>query len=329
MDRRRRITGGAQIEIIYLLGKLLNNGFSLNNSIHCLGLKYPNLRYVFNKMTTSLNMGLSFSGNMRLLNLPEMMISQLELAEKNGLLKKVILQLGELMAIKNKQVKKIKLLMMYPLFIFMFLIMIIIFIKSFFTFDYKKSTLTFWLEFSDWFIIVAIVSSIIYLLFQFIIIRKSNEYTKVIRKIRLPIIGEIYRSYYEYNLLFSIGLIIKSGMKISDICEMKFSKKSSYFRIQKRLIHHLKLGGNIADFIRYNELMPKELEILTVSGLNHSDLGSEVLALAEIKYDETLEKVQKIITKIQPIVFGIIAILILNTYLKILVPVYGMMEGMY
>lgn len=324
-----KINKRKQSEIIYLLGKLLDNGFSLSNSIHCLKIKYTKLKPTFMKIEQGLASGQKLSTNLKLLQLSDMTIAQLELAEQNGLLKKVILQVGKLMAIKNKQSREIKLLMVYPIFIFAFLLIIIGFIKVFFTFDYQKTQMSIWLEMSDWLIVALVGGGIIFVLIQIINIKKASEYDAVLKKIRLPIFGTVFRNYYEYNLLFSIGMMIKSGMKVSDICEMEFKKDSAYFQIQNSLNTLLKEGQSISTFIEQNKLIPNELDILTDSGLNYLDLGSEILALAQIKYDETLEKSKKIITKIQPIVFGIIAILILNTYLKILVPVYGMMEGMY
>ncbi|MGR3741431.1 type II secretion system F family protein [Companilactobacillus sp. DQM5] len=325
----KKIKKNEQADILFTLGKLLNNGFSIASSIKCLKIKYNKYIKIFKKIECELQNGEKLTNSFKLLGLSEIIVSQLCIAEENGLLKSIVRQTGELLNIQNKQLKKIKLLMLYPIFIFCFLLVILVFIKLFFKFDYEPSFFSNCLNILDLVMAGVICGLVIISIYKLIKIKKSSSFEAINQKIKLPIVGKIYKLYCEYNLLFGIGSIIKNGLKVSDICKLSFSNNSLYENLRIKLNKELRKGVSLSDFIKDNRFIPNELDILLSYGANHVDLGNEILVLAQLKYDETMDELKKVTVKLQPLVFGIIAVLILITYLKILIPVYGMMEGMY
>ncbi|MDO1605054.1 type II secretion system F family protein [Lactobacillus sp. YT155] len=314
---------------MFTLGKLLENGFSLADSLFCLKLKYQSFRDVFNRFEKRLDNGEGLAKSFTAFRLSNLMISQLEIAEKNGLMKQSIKQIGELLKMQVKQLKKLQLLMLYPAFVFVFLLVIMALIKVFFRFDYELTQATIYLEIFDWALIGALIILILLSMYKLVKFKKLNDYQAVQQRINLPIVGSVFQKYYEYNLLFAIGLMIKSGLRISDIVKLDLTGNLVYQVLRDKLVAMLQKGQSLSQFIKQSNLIANELDVLVAAGLSHDQLGDEILILSQLKYDETLEKMQKLIVKIQPLVFIIIAILIINTYLKILLPVYGMMKGMY
>lgn len=318
-----------QADILFTLGKLLENGFSLADSLFCLKLKYQSFQDVFSRFERRLDNGEGLAKSFTAFRLSNLMISQLEIAEKNGLMRQTIKQIGELLKMQVKQLKKLQLLMLYPAFVFVFLLIIMALIKVFFRFDYELTQATVYLEIFDWALIGALIIIILLSVYKLVKFKKLDDYQAVQQRMNLPLVGSVFQKYYEYNLLFAIGLMIKSGLRISDIVKLDLTGNLVYQILRDKLVAMLQKGQSLSQFIKQSNLIANELDVLVAAGLSHDQLGDEILILSQLKYDETLEKMQKIIVKIQPLVFIIIAILIINTYLKILLPVYGMMKGMY
>ena len=57
------------------------------------------------------------------------------------------------------------------------------------------------------------------------------------------------------------------------------------------------------------------------------DLGNDLTALANILFQRLASRIERLLTLIQPIIFGIIAIVIVGLYLRLLLPIYHSMQG--
>ncbi|NUF98486.1 hypothetical protein GYW21_06865 [Lactobacillus mellis] len=74
--------------------------------------------------------------------------------------------------------------------------------------------------------------------------------------------------------------------------------------------------------------MPPEIDIALNLGHSNQQIALELQTIAEIKYQNLQQQLQKSINQIQPVLFLVVAGLILGTYLSILLPIYSMMKGM-
>ena len=71
-----------------------------------------------------------------------------------------------------------------------------------------------------------------------------------------------------------------------------------------------------------------ELKLIFYLGAGGEEMATDILLIAELKYQQTQASIKKLLRLVQPILFGVIAVFILIAYLMILLPVYGMMKGL-
>lgn len=94
------------------------------------------------------------------------------------------------------------------------------------------------------------------------------------------------------------------------------------FELGAELDRHLKQGKQIENFINKYSFIPSELTIFINKGQTDQQISKDLLIYSQTMYQRLLRKIDKLINMIQPILFLIIALIILAVYLSILLPMY-------
>lgn len=324
-----KISEDQQSQYLLLLGKLIKNGFSLKQSINCLRLISTKDK-IFKKIYEDLQNGEMISSSLRHLNLPPSIYNQIIIAQTNGNLQKVLLQSGSILQMKVKQKNKLKELLSYPFFILGFLLVMIVGMKIYVVPQLDMGSES---KYIDLFLKIFFGTIILIGLFSFIYanyLKRLSEFQAASHLIRLPIVGKVYLSFYQYILLQGLGLQVASGLNLREICSvnLSFSKGSLQENLAKKIESQLKIGISLSKMIEKDKFLPNELKSILQLGGNKSELAQDLILMSELKFDETQKYLKKILNLVQPIMFGIIALIIIATYLMVLLPVYGMMKGM-
>ncbi|GAQ02035.1 competence protein ComG [Companilactobacillus farciminis] len=123
---------------------------------------------------------------------------------------------------------------------------------------------------------------------------------------------------------------LASGMNFFIICESsnRFQKGSIQRYLGNKFIQELQQGKSLIQMIKEEPLLPDQLQVIIQAGESGPQLAQDLLLISELKFEETKQELKKLLNLVQPILFGIIAIVIVVTYLIVLMPIYGMMKGM-
>ncbi|MFD1472949.1 type II secretion system F family protein [Companilactobacillus mishanensis] len=123
---------------------------------------------------------------------------------------------------------------------------------------------------------------------------------------------------------------LSNGLSLRTIClqNQKFKSGSIQNVLATMILQDLNKGKSIREYIKQEKLLPVELDMIISLGGGMSELSQDLLLMSQLKFEETQQLLKKLLRMVQPILFGVIAIVILVTYLMILLPVYGMMKGM-
>lgn len=145
----------------------------------------------------------------------------------------------------------------------------------------------------------------------------------------LPIIGVIWRNYYHYMLIFDLAILVKNGLSFTQICQainkQRYGSVLSDLVMQVRL--HLHNGNDLVSFIEHTVLLPQELVLFINQGCSYQELGIALQFLAETQFRNLQQRLMKMLVWLQPLMFLLIALIIVAVYLSVLLPVYQMMEG--
>jgi len=325
----KKITSAQQAEYLLIISKLLRNGFSLSQSINCLRLLNTKDK-LFEKIQTDLKYGKMISQSLRHLQLPTVVFNQLVIAQNHGKIEMALEQTGQLLQTQAKQKNKLKELLAYPMFILGFLMTMLLGMKIYIVPQLEVASggqnIDLFLKILL-IVFLLVVISIGYFVFK---VKRKREYQRALTLVKLPIIGKIYLCFYQFLILQGLGMQLSSGMNLFEICESNshFQKDSIQAYLADKFVAGLTGGKSLMVMINEEPLLPKQLKVILQAGESGTQLAQDLLLMSELKFDETQRELKKILNLVQPILFGIIALVIVVTYLIVLLPIYGMMKGM-
>ena len=148
---------------------------------------------------------------------------------------------------------------------------------------------------------------------------------------QLLIIGKIYRQYSYYYLSFNLSLLLKSGLDLKQICSFlnEFDKQSLLYQLGQQLRELLNAGSMPDELVKKYPFIPPELKLFLNKGETLENISNELAVYSEVSYRKLLKLIDKLIELVQPILFIVIAIIIVGTYLTILLPIYKTLGGLY
>ncbi|MBU5310084.1 competence type IV pilus assembly protein ComGB [Ligilactobacillus saerimneri] len=325
-----------QVLFFSLLADLLQAGFQLQTALTMMQGLAPELKSFLTQINTQLQAGQSL-GQALAGRIATNSYSQIMIAEKHGFLDQSLQQLGQLLTTRTRQKARLRALLAYPVALFVVIGGIIVAVKiwlfpqltHFSNFD-QTNFISWWLVLK--YIGVVLLSVlVVYLLRVGWWWRKQGAVVRSSWYVSLPIIGKLYSQYSYYYLSFNIGMLLKSGMDLKQIREylLVFDPASLFYQLGEQLERHINSGQSLSTFIRHYPFLPPELTYFIGKGQTLSQLGTELLVYSKLAYKKLLQKSERMMNYIQPLLFVIIACLIIGTYLAILLPLYHSLEGVY
>lgn len=324
----KKFSTAKKAEYLILISKLLKNGFSLSDSINCLRL-LDDEKNVFDLVYRDLRQGKMISQSLIHFNLPTVIYNQLIIAQNHGKLAQALEQTGTLLQSQSKQKNKFKELLAYPAFILMFLITMLIGMKLYIVPQLAVAGGSQEIDLFLGLILLALFLIALSTLFLVAFLRKKDEYARALFLVKLPFIGKIYRSFFHFLILQGLGMQLANGMNLQSICENNnhFQKGSIQEHLATKFINNLISGKSLLTLVEKEPLLPKQLRIILQAGESGTALAQDILLMSELKFEETQRNLKKLLGLVQPILFAIIAVVIVVTYLIVLLPIYGMMKG--
>lgn len=142
--------------------------------------------------------------------------------------------------------------------------------------------------------------------------------------------GKVYCQYSYYYLAFNLALMLKSGMDFRQICNLllRFDQHSLLYQLGQQFESWLNNGQELAGFVQKYPFIPPEFALFFQEGLTQENLSGQLMIFAELSYQRLLKRVDRILNLIQPLLFVVIAVIIVLTYASILIPMYHNLGGL-
>lgn len=325
----KKLNSSQQADYLLTISKLLRNGFSLSQAINCLRL-LENKTQIFEKINADLKNGKMISQSLQHLHLPTVVFNQLVIAQEHGKLELALEQTGQLLKGQAKQKNKLKELLAYPCFILIFLLTMLIGMKIYIVPQLSVAGSGQSIDLFLGIVLLVIMVTVMVGLMMSYVIKKRLEYQRALLLVKLPLIGKIYLAFYQFLILQGLGMQLASGMNLFDICESnnRFQKHSLQAYLSRKIYNGLVSGQSLLKMIDEEILLPQQLKVILQAGESGPQLAQDLLLMSELKFEETQGELKRILNLVQPVLFGVIAVVVVVTYLIVLMPIYGMMKGM-
>lgn len=333
MARRLEANSDFQADFLILLGQLLQNGFALKPAFAFLPVIFPKQAVWLKQISDQLAAGEQLATCLRNSHFPPAIVAQVELTEFQGQLGTCLQKLGHLQKIRQKRHREIRQLLAYPLFLIVFLLGLIGLLRLYLLPEIQQlnpdqtgiSPLKG--------LLIGLIAVVIFggllAIKSYLKFKKLSILAQLRYQFKLPIIGPLIQQYYHYCVVFDLGTCLANGLKLTEICHLAqhLNQQSWLTALMANLTTHLSAGDDLLTYLQHSLYYPLELSLILAKNNPPNQLAQEIQLLATLKYERLQNQFKRQLSWLQPLLFILIGIIIICTYLSILLPLYQTMEG--
>lgn len=325
--KKDKLNREEQLEFLDYLKHSLANGFSLNSSVELMPIIWPKRKKMMDELNQAMKSGAHFPKELIKLGFSKTTVTQINLAMGQGNLIECLEQLTELSRLKNEQIKKLKAELSYPFILAIMMVLLLAFMQTFVTTQFSDSN-----EHTGDFLLVGLILialGFIYYFSKMLNLLAKQDYKSMKKLSTYPLIGAVIKKYINYLLIYDIGLLLASGFSLQKMCEYaaKQTKGSLQQYLGEKVGNNLAQGKSLKEIIKEEPFIPDTLLILIQTGSERSNLSNRFLIFGRSLFNDLTTRIEKLVVNVQPICFILIGICIIGMYLKLLLPMYAMMQG--
>ncbi|MTV83230.1 type II secretion system F family protein [Secundilactobacillus folii] len=318
-----------QANIFRVVSDLLGVGFSVRHALQFCEVLFKQQTKDLNLINAQLQAGLSVSSAFEPY-VDDQIGLQLQLAEEHGQLTQSLGQISRLLQTAHQRHHKIKRLLQYPLMLMVILGFIMTGMKLVIMPQIQALADTPSSQSHHWWWLVIIVPLLLIGTFLYQGIKQQPILNRVEQTTRIPILGPIVKAYYGYYFLAAITIMFEGGLGIQEILMTLRRAKSTtlLYQLGGQLETALAAGQPLPDVLRQYRFMPRELQTLFQSGKSQTALVQELTALTELYYQRLTNRLETMMTWIQPLSFVVIGSTIIAAYTSLFLPLYHTIGGL-
>lgn len=301
----------------------------------------------FNELLEQIEMdfkaGLGVSDILRRLGFSSSVLLPVIIADVNGRLADALMGMADRMKRSEERRRKLRNLLLYPFVLFSFLAIFLLVFRSYFLPNLQAmvvarneeaagivsllpilvSRIPDVLIGSGAFFIATAASGI------FIYRRLPSE-----RRIRflmtIPVIKSLFSKLITRDFVSEIGSLLQSGLSIQDALQVLVEQKLNPLlsEVALSIKRHVIYGESFEMATQLTVGLRKELSAYAKHGSDTGHLAKELLLFGENLHEMIEEDLGKWLALLQPILFIILSICILASYLALLLPVYSVFDNL-
>ncbi|MFC6290221.1 type II secretion system F family protein [Levilactobacillus angrenensis] len=149
--------------------------------------------------------------------------------------------------------------------------------------------------------------------------------------LRLPLVGPIFRAYYGYYLTANLSQLIQSGLSVKQMLAVlrQLPERALLYQLAGVLTQQLTVGQSPVGWLRRQDFIPSQVVVFLSKGSTPPQLARELHAFSQLQYRELVRRLERGLALVQPVLLGIVALLIVGAYLSLLLPMYQDLQGVY
>lgn len=331
-----------KIYFIHRLSELIEHGYMLEDSIEFLLFQYDVSLEKIDSLKLELSHGKKLSDLLRYLGYSTFVTSKMKFAEDYGSIEDMLLEIENYLRIKKEQKEKVIKTLRYPLILTIALITLImvfnllvipqfenIYTSSSIKMDIQTILLIKIIYYTPKIISIIVILSIIVLVYM-IYIKKYRKNIFLNTLMYIPKIRVYARLYYSYKFTLELSLFLMSGFSLKTALEVIIEENYDYYLtyFSKKIMRDLDKGLSFEEAIASIKFFDKSVEKFVIHGINNGLIDRELKLFSELMLDTFLTSLDKMLRKFQPVLFAILAFVIIGLYMVILMPIFNMASSL-
>ncbi|BBD15644.1 competence type IV pilus assembly protein ComGB [Melissococcus plutonius] len=330
--KKQKLNKKQQQQFVHLLEGLLTNGFSLKESFYFMEKVSIFNKKLTNNLSNQIVLGKSLADIFLELNFEKITIIQINFAQMHGNLANTLKQIDLHMQHVQKYRNHFYKILSYPLILFLFLIMILIGIRQFIfpqLLIENQSSLTIQFIYNSPYLLLGFLLVIFSLYLGFRTYLKRKDLIQQANFLgRMPILGIFYKDYLSELFAFEWGKLFTQGLEIRSVIQMmkQMDQYSLVTELAREMEKDLEKGILFHQQLQNYSFFTTEFSIIIQQGEIKGHLGKELIIYSGLIWKRFFNRIERSIQWVQPMIFLLIAILIISIYTAMLLPIYGNME---
>ena len=331
-----------KIYFIKRLYELINHGYMFEDSLEFLLIQYEVADDEIKKIKEKLSNGSKLSDILGYLGYSQLIVSKIKFAEDYGRIEDMLLEVETYLKIKKIQQEKVIKTLRYPLFLTLTLICLImvfnalvipqfenIYTSSNIKMDLQTIILIKSLYYIPKFISIIFIFIIFGIAYIIYTIRyKPHLFLKIL--LYIPKVRNYSKLYFSYRFSMELSLFLMSGFSLKTALEVMVEENYDYYltEFSKDILSELDNGIGFEEAVAKIKFFDKSMEKFLKHGKNNGLLDKELKLFSELMLDTFLTSLDRTLRKLQPILFGILAVVIVGLYMVILLPIFNMASSL-
>ncbi len=333
-----------QTIILQRLSALLDKGYTLNEAINFIHLNESGFKKAdLSKCLLQLSSGNSLRAALDNIHFHRDVISYLYFAEQHGDLEFALRECGNILQKKITQLDKLAKLLRYPLFLLLTVGIILIIVHFLIApqFDQLYKSMSIETSFFSHFLVMAfsvlkwtgylfVVVLIGILSYYYFVLRKKRIEEQMTLLIKIPFVRRLFMILHSYFFALQLSNLLRGGMSTFESLKVFESQDLlPFFKVEgAHLITRLSAGEQLHTIIEERGFYEKELSLVILHGQANGQLSRELYTYSQLIIEKLEQSLIKVMTMIQPAIYGFVGIIVLFVYLSMLLPMYKMMENL-
>ena len=341
-DIKKALDKENKIYFIKRLYELIDHGYMLEDSLEFLLIQYEVADDEIKKIKEKLSNGSKLSDILGYLGYSQLIVSKIKFAEDYGRIEDMLVEVETYLKIKKIQQEKVIKTLRYPLFLTLTLICLImvfnvlvipqfenIYISSNIKMDLQTLILIKSLYYIPKFISIIFLLTLIGIGYiSYTIKYKPNLFLKSL--IYIPKVRNYSKLYFSYRFSMELSLFLMSGFSLKTALEVMVEEDYDYYltHFSKEILYELDKGISFEDSIGKIKYFDNSMRKFVNHGKNNGLIDKELKLFSELMLDTFLTSLDRNLKKLQPILFGILAVVIVGLYMVILLPIFNMASSL-
>jgi putative DNA transport machinery protein comGB len=341
-DIKKALDNENKIYFIKRLYELIDHGYMLEDSLEFLLIQYEISNGEIKIIKEKLSNGSKLSDILGYLGYSQLIVSKIKFAENYGRIEDMLLEVETYLTIRKIQQEKVLKTLRYPLFLTLTLICLImvfnalvipqfenIYTSSNIKMDLQTIILIKSLYYIPKFISIIFLCTIIGIGYIFYTIKyKPHLFLKSL--LYIPKVRNYSKLYFSYRFSMELSLFLMSGFSLKTALEVLVEENYDYYLtyFSKDILYELDNGISFEEAVAKIKYFDKSMKKFVSHGKNNGLIDKELKLFSELMLDTFLTSLDKSLRKLQPILFGILAVVIVGLYMVILLPIFNMASSL-
>lgn len=335
---KNRLTSQQKITFCQLLGDLLTNGFSLQQALYFLQTTDTFPVELVQLVQKNLHSGQSLSKSFAQLNFSSDQVLQVALGEMHGGIALTLKGIAKQMLLVQKQRQNFIKAISYPALLLLFLLLILLGMRTLLLPQLLESGMIavdnpsiLFIQAAPWFVIGVLLIGMLLLILWNYWGKKQSYLIKYSFLAKLPLIGRLHRDYYSAYFALEWGKLFDQGLELQQIiaCLLATEKESLMKELAASLQQQLVQGQPLAHQLKAYPFLTKEFGQIVQQGEVRGNLGKELLVYSQLVWQRFFARLEFLCSWLQPLVFLLVALLIVSIYVAMLLPLSSGLEGIW